>query len=130
MSVAWYLQRLAPKYHYTLIETANRLGGKIKTDWLSGCIIERGPESVLIQKPSALTLCTELGLESRIIPMRSSTLYVLWNKQLIPLPQGLKLIVPTDKDALLTSRLFSEQGKHRILDGVLCETPPKVPVER
>ena len=125
MSVAWYLQRLAPKCRYILVEaTNNRLGGKIKTERLSGCIIERGPESVLIQKPSALTLCTELGLESRIIPMRSSTLYVLCNKQLIPLPDGLKLIVPTDKDALLTSRLFSEQGKQRMLDEE--QIPPRL----
>ena len=115
LSAAWYLQNLAPWCNYTLIEASDRLGGKITTEHVNGFVIEGGPESMLVQKSAALNFCSELGLGSHVIPFESSKLYILHGGKLIPLPGGFKLIVPTNKKALMNSPLFSEQGKQRIL---------------
>ena len=124
LSAAWYLQRLAPQCKSTLIEAADRLGGKIMTERTNGVVVEAGPESMLVQKPAALDLCAELGLSHQVIPMESRKLYVLHSGQFIPMPEGFKLIIPTDTEALMSSSLFSEKGKRQILAEE--DTPPRI----
>ena len=52
---------------YTLIEKLPRVGGVIQTTLRDGCVIEGGPDSFISQKPEALALIKELGLESEVI---------------------------------------------------------------
>ena len=49
-----------------LLEGSDRFGGKISTEKSDGFVIERGPDSFISQKPAAIQLCKQLGLEDRL----------------------------------------------------------------
>ena len=66
LAAAYRLLKTAPEAQITLIESADRLGGKIVTDRVDGFVIEGGPDTFLSYKPRGLGLCRELGLENRL----------------------------------------------------------------
>ena len=73
LSAAYYLQRLqqgaGTPLRITLIEAEDRPGGKVGTVNQEGFLIDTGPDSFLAQKPWAVQLCRELGMEGEIITM-------------------------------------------------------------
>lgn len=107
---------------FRLLEAGSRFGGVIRSEASNGFLLEGGPDSLLAQKPEALTLCRELGLADRLIPTNPEqrAVYVLLRGRLHPLPEGMMLAVPTRIGAFLGSGLFSWSGKLRMgLDLVL-----------
>jgi oxygen-dependent protoporphyrinogen oxidase len=128
LSAAYYASKF-PDVHVTLIEADSRWGGKITTDRVDfgdgQFIVEGGPDTFLATKPWGVALCKELGLGERLHgtnPDKKNT-YVLSRDRLLPLPDGLAMMIPTNVEAILRSRLVSWLGKARMgLDFVL---PPK-----
>ena len=128
LSAAYFASKL-PGYEVTLLESGSRWGGKITTDRIpfneGQFIIEGGPDTFLATKPWGVALCKELGLTDRLHgtnPHRKNT-YVLNRNRLLPLPDGLAMMIPTNVQAILKSRLVSWVSKARMgLDFVL---PPK-----
>jgi oxygen-dependent protoporphyrinogen oxidase len=125
LSAAWRLQREAAlrsvPVRYTLLEAADRWGGKIGSERIEGVgggstVIEAGPDSFLTRKPWALTLARELGLDVHLqfLDARGLRTYILLRGQLVPLPAGWNLLAPTQWAPLLRSPLFSWRGKARI----------------
>jgi oxygen-dependent protoporphyrinogen oxidase len=129
LSAAFYASKKGPDADITLIESSNRWGGKITTDRVEfdagQFIIEGGPDTFLATKPWAVALCKELGLSERLHgtnPHKKNT-YVLNRNRLLPLPDGLAMMIPTNVEAILKSRLVSWFSKARMgLDFLL---PPK-----
>lgn len=132
LSAAYYASRI-PDARVTLLESSDRWGGKIRTDRVTfedgQFIIEGGPDTFLATKPWGVALCKELGLADRLHgtnPNKKNT-YVLNRNRLLPLPDGLALMIPTNIEAILKSRLVSWFSKARMgLDFVL----PAKPVDR
>ncbi len=95
LSAAYDLARAGAPH--TLIEKQSRLGGVIETRSWENCVLECGPDSFLGAKPEAAALIKELGLESEIIGSNDHqrTTYILKNRSLVPLPEGVMMIVPT-----------------------------------
>jgi oxygen-dependent protoporphyrinogen oxidase len=109
-----------PDAHITLIESSNRWGGKITTDRVQiddgQFIIEGGPDTFLATKPWAVALCKELGLSDRLHgtnPHKKNT-YVLHRNRLLPLPDGLAMMIPTNIEAILKTQLVSWFSKARM----------------
>jgi protoporphyrinogen/coproporphyrinogen III oxidase len=109
-----------PVANITLLESSNRWGGKIATDRVEfddgQFIIEGGPDTFLATKPWAVTLCKELGLSERLHgtnPHKKNT-YVLSRNRLLPLPDGLAMMIPTNVRAILKTRLVSWFSKARM----------------
>jgi oxygen-dependent protoporphyrinogen oxidase len=125
LSAAYYASRL-PDARVTLLESSERWGGKITTDRVAfddgQFIIEGGPDTFLATKPWGVALCKELGLGERLHgtnPQKKNT-YVLNRNRLLPLPDGLAMMIPTNIEAILRSRLVSWFSKARMgLDFVL-----------
>ncbi len=120
LSAAYYASKKIPDAQITLIESANRWGGKITTDRVGfddgTFVIEGGPDTFLATKPWAVALCKELGLGGRLHgtnPHRKNT-YVLNRNRLLPLPDGLAMMIPTNIEAILKTRLVSWFGKARM----------------
>jgi oxygen-dependent protoporphyrinogen oxidase len=120
LSASYYATRKIPDASITLIESSDRWGGKITTDRAAfedgQFIIEGGPDTFLATKPFAVALCKELGLGARLHgtnPHKKST-YVLHKGRLLPLPDGLALMIPTNIQAILKSGLVSWFGKARM----------------
>lgn len=101
---------------YTLIEKEARLGGVIQTTVRDGCVIEGGPDSFISQKPEALALIKELGLEREVIGSNDATrvTYILRHGRLVRLPEGFRMIVPTRVWPLLKSPIVGWGTKLRM----------------
>lgn len=124
LATAWYLRKY-PWVAVTLVEEKKRLGGKIVTERTDGFIIDGGPDSFLTQKPWAVNLCRELGLDDRLMGTNQAArkVYVLWRDRLHLLPDGLLLVVPTNFRSFLSSSLISPWGKIRM--GLEIILPPR-----
>jgi oxygen-dependent protoporphyrinogen oxidase len=98
-----------------VLEASARLGGVIRSDRFDGWVIDAGPDSLLVQKPAAVSLCRELGLGERLISTRPPrTAFVLRDGQLRPLTEGSFLGFPLSVGALARSSLFTWAGKLRM----------------
>jgi oxygen-dependent protoporphyrinogen oxidase len=129
LATAYYAQKAADQagleLDITLVERDAGLGGKIATDTPDGFVIEGGPDSFITQKPWALQLCRELGLEDRLMGTNETQrgVYVLRDGKLRKMPDGMLLIVPTKFLPFVTSGLISWPGKIRM--GLDLFIPPR-----
>jgi protoporphyrinogen/coproporphyrinogen III oxidase len=99
-----------------LLEGGDRFGGKIATEKTDGFVIERGPDSFISQKPAAIQLCKQLGIEDRLVgtnPGAPST-FVYTGGKLVTMPDGLSLMIPTKFLPFAFTPLFSLTGKIRM----------------
>ncbi len=105
----------------TLVEAADRLGGKVRTERVDGFLVESGPDSFITYRPAALELCRELGLGEAIIgPTDPRTVWIRSRGRLVRLPDGMGLVLPTRLRPFIATRLFSPLEKLRMgLDLVL-----------
>ena len=101
---------------YVLYEASSRLGGVLKTEQIEDCLIEAGPDSFLSEKPWATDLCQELGIANEIIGSNDAArkTYILVNNRLVPMPDGLMFMVPTQILPTVLSPLFSLSAKIRM----------------
>lgn len=114
LSAAYYLARGgAPS---TIIESRPRLGGVIQTESVEGCTLEAGPDSFLSVKPAALDLIRELGLADQVIGSNDHlrVTFVRRGGRLVPLPDGLMMMVPTKILPLIATRLVGFRTKIRM----------------
>src|SRR5260370_360549 len=100
----------------TIIESRPRLGGVIQTEKIDGCTIEAGPDSFLSVKPAAMDLIGDLGLRDDVIGSSDHLriTYVRKGGKLVPLPDGLMMMVPTKIPPLVTTGLLSFGTKVRM----------------
>ncbi|HJT68775.1 MAG TPA: protoporphyrinogen oxidase [Terriglobales bacterium] len=120
LSAAYSLEkqkRNGAQLEYVLFEAGPRFGGVLHTERINDFVIEAGPDSFLTEKSWATDLCRELGLGDQLITSNDSErrTYIFVRGRLVPLPEGLTLMVPTDLAATFFSPLFSWSTKLRIL---------------
>ena len=112
LSAAFRLEhrrRQGAQLEFALFESGPRFGGVIRTERVDDFLIEAGPDSFLTEKAWAADLCRELGLGDQLIGSNDAErkTYILVHSRLIPLPDGLMFMVPTNLWATLSSPLFS-----------------------
>lgn len=99
----------------TLVEAAGRLGGKVRTERIDGFLVEDGPDSVIATRPAALQLARELGLGPELIGVKEPRgVFIRHRGRLVPMPQGLGLVLPTRIRPFASTRLFSPLEKARM----------------
>ncbi len=100
----------------TLIEAGDRFGGKIVTERIDQFLVEGGADSFLASKPHAVSLCERLGLSSRLVGTIEANrkTFILSRGRLLPLPEGVVLMVPTKPFPFITTPLISVAGKVRM----------------
>ena len=116
VTAAYELAQLARKgvpLQGVLFEASTRLGGIIETVHEGEFVIECGPDAWVTEKPWARELAEELGLADEVMPSNDATrkTYVLIDKKLQAMPDGMRMMVPADLDALDQSELFSAEAK-------------------
>jgi len=96
-----------------LFESSARLGGIVETVREGEFVIECGPDAWVTEKPWARELAEELGLGSELMPSNDDArkTYVLIENRLLAMPDGMRMMVPRDLDALDASDLFSAEAK-------------------
>jgi oxygen-dependent protoporphyrinogen oxidase len=113
LSAAFYLQKKVSDVSITLVESEDRLGGKINTEYHDGFVFETGPDSFLARKKSAAELVKDVGLEDDLVRNRTGQAYVLNDDTLYPIPKGAVMGIPTTLSPFLETKLFTAAGKAR-----------------
>jgi oxygen-dependent protoporphyrinogen oxidase len=113
LTAAWQLSRNG-NTRFTLFEASGRLGGTVETIQRDGFTVECGPDGWVTEKPWARTLAEDLGLGSDVVPSNDATrkTWILSGSGLVAMPDGMRMMVPTDLAALDRSPLFSAEAKH------------------
>ncbi|MHC4839722.1 MAG: protoporphyrinogen oxidase [Planctomycetota bacterium] len=99
-----------------LFEASDRVGGVIHTSQKHDCLLELGPDCWASNKPAAMELVKELGLEDEVQGTRPGTRrsFILHKGTLKRLPQGFFLIAPMSIPALIKTPIISWPGKIRM----------------
>lgn len=121
LAAAWRLVRASgpgEPIRVSVTEAGPRFGGKIITERREGFLLEGGPDSFAVRKPRGLGLVRELGLEASLIPTAPNgdrgRVHLVRDGRLVPLPEGLSLVVPTRPGAVVRSPLLSAGAKLRL----------------
>jgi oxygen-dependent protoporphyrinogen oxidase len=123
LSAAYELQKRG--IHVRLLEATDRLGGVILTERFDGWVVDAGPDSLLVQKPAAVSLCRELGIADRLVStLEPRAAYVLRDGHLHQIPEGSFLGFPINATALAKSSLFTWGGKLRMACEVVIPRGP------
>lgn len=113
LATAYELSRR--RVSFVVLERAPRAGGVILSEEIDGFTIDGGPDSLLIQKPEAIALCRELGLDDRLVSTKPPRIaYIQRGGRLHALPAASVLGIPTRVWPFLRTSLFSWPGKLRM----------------
>ncbi len=114
LSAAYYLSKAGIRP--TLLERKPRVGGVIQTSLQQGCVLEEGPDGFMAAKPWAMNLIRELGLADQVMGSNdhSRVTYIVKKGKLVPMPEGLMMMVPTKILPLVETRLLSWGAKIRM----------------
>jgi len=119
LSAAFYLLKTAAErgepIDVSVFESSDRLGGRVNTLRKNGFVIERGPDSFLARKRPMIEVARDLGIDGELTGTNPSAkkTYISRDAKLAPMPQGLILGVPFDREKFLATELVSEEGKLR-----------------
>ena len=110
LTAAWQLHQLGCPF--TLYEATARLGGTVETVQREGFTIEFGPDGWISEKPWAAELARELGLGDELIGSNDATrvTWIVRQGKLIAIPDGMRMMVPANLEALAGSALFSPKA--------------------
>lgn len=94
-----------------LLESGDRVGGKLRTAEVAGVGVDVGAEAMLNRRPEAVDLARSVGVALEHPTVASSR---IWTRgALRPLPRSL-MGVPLDLEALEASGVLSEEGLARV----------------
>jgi oxygen-dependent protoporphyrinogen oxidase len=119
LAVAYELARLGAEF--TLFEASGRLGGIVETVHAQDFVIECGPDAWVTEKPWARELAIELDLEDQVLSSNDEQRRTYLVKStagspaLVPVPDGMRMMVPTQWQPVLESALFSEGARQSYL---------------
>ncbi|TWT62755.1 protoporphyrinogen oxidase [Rubinisphaera italica] len=110
-----------------LYEASDRLGGVFGTIEQDGYLLETGADMFITNKPAALKLAKQLGLEDRLIETEASyrKSMILCEGRPVPTPAGFDLMAPRQLHPFLKSPILSPAGKRRVLKEYWIEPDPK-----
>ena len=114
LAAAWRLCRLRHDVDVTVLESSNAVGGKLRVGELEGLAIDEGAESVLAARPEAIGLMREAGLGDDIVHPTGARPRLVIGGDLVEMPAGLVMGVPTDLVELGRTRVLSSQTMARL----------------
>src|SRR5271154_5039000 len=99
LTVAYRLQQLAAETEIVVLEQGDRPGGTLWTTKRDGFQVETGANGFLDTKPTTLDMCTELGLQDRLLTASeaaSKNRYLFLDGRLRMLPGSFGGLLRTD----------------------------------
>nr|WP_251026213.1 protoporphyrinogen oxidase [Exiguobacterium sp. J17977] len=111
MAAAYYAKQAGA--HVTLYEASDRIGGKIKTIYRDGFVLECGPDGYMARKPTLTELITELGLDDDLVRSMTGTSFIYVRNRLRQMPAGSVMGIPTKFWPMVKTDLFTWRGKFR-----------------
>jgi oxygen-dependent protoporphyrinogen oxidase len=124
LAVAFRLRQTLPGVHLTILEGRDRPGGTVWTDHRDGFRVETGPNGFLDNKPGAVRLCRDLGIDNRLITASEGSR----RNRFVFLRDRLHRL-PSSPPGILTTPLLSAGGKLALLREPLRRKPAGAPAD-
>jgi oxygen-dependent protoporphyrinogen oxidase len=105
---------LRDRARVVVLETAARVGGKVRVSEVGGVPVDEGADSMLRRVPEGVDLATAVGLGGDLISPAAGGAFVLSRDRLRPLPRGTVMGVPGDLVSLARSEILSAAGLARV----------------
>ena len=121
LSAAFYIQRARPDARVVVLESSDRVGGKIASAHIAGLTVDCGPDAFLARVPGAVDLAAELGLTDELIAPGTGKAWLWARGKLRAFPDGLVLGAPSKPFAVARSGILSPKG---LLRAALSEIIP------
>jgi oxygen-dependent protoporphyrinogen oxidase len=106
-----------------VMESADRLGGALRSESFVGRTVDVGPDGFLGRRPEALELCREVGLGGALAPVAERGASVWARGRLRALPEGLALGVPTRFWPTARTGLLGVRGRAAMARDALLPRP-------
>ena len=107
--LAWEVLNQRPQWRIQVLEAGEHPGGTVGSEWIEGCLCERGPNGFLTHAPHTQDLAVRLGLESRLIRAAPGvSRRFVWSR-------GALRRIPSGPAQFLTSDLLGFRAKLRAL---------------
>ncbi|MGM1059920.1 protoporphyrinogen oxidase [Saccharothrix sp. Mg75] len=103
---------LGPTAEITVVEQADRLGGKLRTAEVAGRAYDVGAEAFLHRRPEATGLVAELGLADRLVHPTGAPSAIHAAGRTRPIPARTLMGVPASVEAV--REVLSEEGVRRV----------------
>lgn len=94
-----------------LAESAEKLGGKIRTVREGEFVIEAGADSIVARKANAMNFIQELGMEEDVVYNAAGRSYIYSDGELKLIPADSVFGIPASVESLAKSALVSAEGK-------------------
>lgn len=116
LAAAQRLLQCAAGAQLVLLEASDRLGGLLETTSRDGFLVEAAADSFLTDPPTAVALCSEVGLQQHLLSINPQArgALVVHRGQLQPIPEGFAVMAPTRIWPVVSSPLLSWRGKLRM----------------
>jgi protoporphyrinogen/coproporphyrinogen III oxidase len=101
LAAAWELSQLLPEAQVTLLDAADRPGGKLRREPVAGVPLDVGAESLLARRPEALALAREIGLADEVVHPATTSASIWSRSQLYPMPTGTLVGIPSPPSSAL-----------------------------
>ena len=121
LATAYRLLRAETSVEVSVLEAAERQGGRVATVRVGDLELDAGPESFAARKPGAVELCRELGLEVTSPQAHGTSVWT--DRGLVPLPPT-ALGIPAQVDELARWQGMSRGGRLKAL-GDLVKRPSR-----
>ena len=96
VAAAWFLR----DHTVTVIDGADRLGGKLHTSDVAGLPVDEGAEQLLVRRPEAVALARDVGLADELVHPQTHSASIWARGRLRPLPPRTLLGVPSSARGL------------------------------
>jgi protoporphyrinogen/coproporphyrinogen III oxidase len=116
------VRRERPDVEVVVLESSDRIGGKLRLAEVGGVTVDVGAEAMLARRPEAVGLAVASGLQEHIVHPETHTARIWSRGALRPMPRSV-LGVPADLRELASSGIVSAAGVARAaLDTALPAT--------
>ncbi|MEU3743090.1 protoporphyrinogen oxidase [Streptomyces sp. NPDC032198] len=121
LTAAWALRDTA---RVTVLDSAPRVGGKIRTGRVAGVPVDLGAESMVTMGPDAVRLAEAVGLGDALCEPAAAPITIWTHDALRPMPPGHLMGIPSRPELMARSGLLSDEGLNRLHLGEDLEPLP------
>lgn len=103
---------------FVLLEASNRFGGVIRSIKKDGFLLESGADSFLSEKPQVVDMARKLNIDNELIETNDDfrRSFLVRESKLRAVPEGFRLIAPSNLETFFASEIVSESAKKQIAD--------------
>jgi oxygen-dependent protoporphyrinogen oxidase len=105
---------IGPAAHVTVLDGANRLGGKLFRSEVGGLVVDAGAEAMLARSVEGIELATAVGLADQLVHPATSSASLVIGGALRPIPGGTLMGIPADLEAVRAAGVLSDQAMVRL----------------